>query len=391
MTRILIVDHAPALGGAERSLLLLLKHLDRTCWRPHLACVDGPLAEEATALGVPVHVVRLPRLRRSLRAPLAWLGAAMALARLARRIDAALLVANTVRAAMVTGPGARLAGIPFVWHMRDFWLSEVRPGRLWADRLGKRLLCAAAGRVIVNSQATAAHLPCPDKVAVVHNGVEVERFDPAADGSSFRQQQGIPPDAPLVGTVGRLRPWKGQGRLLRALARVRDLMPEVWGLVVGGSPFDVRDGYPEYLRGLAADLGLGDHVLVTGQVADPGPALAAIDLFVHPGDPEPFGLVNVEAMAMGRPVVAFRHGALPEIVVDGETGLLVPPDDEAALAQAIVTLLREPARREAMGRAGRERVERYFTAQRMSAGVAAVFDDLLASRGWHRGRLTWLM
>lgn len=390
VTRVLAVDHAPALGGAERSLLLLLRHLDRDRWQPHLACVGGPLAEEAAALGVPVHVVRLPRLRRSPRAPLVWLSAALALARLARQIDAALLVANTVRAAAVAGPAARLAGVPFVWHMRDFWLSEVRPGHPWADRLGKRLLCAAASRVIANSHATAIHLPCRDKVAVVYNGVEVEQYDPAADGSSFRQQRGIPSDALLVGTVGRLRPWKGQDRLLRALARVRDPMPEVWGLVVGGSPFDVRDDYPEYLRGLAADLGLGERVLFTGQVADPGPALAAMDLFVHPGDPEPFGLVNVEAMAMARPVVAFEHGALPEIVVGGETGLLVPPDDETALAQAIVTLLQEPARREAMGRAGRERAEKRFTAQRMSAEVAAVFGDVLTSEGRHRARLACL-
>ncbi|UCC62815.1 MAG: glycosyltransferase family 4 protein [Anaerolineae bacterium] len=368
---ILFLDHAPALGGAERSLLLLLKHLDRAHWQPHLACAGGPLAERAAALGVPVHTVPLSRLRRSARAPLDWLEGVRAVARLARRIEATILMANTVRAALYAAPAARIAYIPFIWHMRDFWLSESRPRALWVDAMGKRALCAAARRVIANSRATAAHLPCPDKVVVVYNGIEVDRFDPAMDGSAFRQRHGIPPGAPLVGTVGRLRPWKGQDRFLRALARVREVIPDARGLVVGGSPFGLQDDYPQHLRCLAADLGLASCVVFTGQVADTRPALAAMDLFVHPGDPEPFGLVNLGAMAMAKPVVAFAHGALPEIVAQGETGLLVPPGDAAALARAVLALLGDPDRRLAMGPMGRMRVEAHFTAARMAMEVDA--------------------
>jgi glycosyltransferase involved in cell wall biosynthesis len=244
--------------------------------------------------------------------------------------------------------------------MRDFWLSEARPHHLWADRLGKRLLCATAARVIANSYATAAHLPCRGKVTVVHNGIEIERYDPAMDGTPFRQQYGIPPDAPLVGTVGRLRPWKGQDRFLRTLAQVREAVPEVWGVVVGGAPFGVQDNYPQRLRRLTADLGLADRVAFTDHLDDVRPALAAMDLFVHAGDPEPFGLVNLEAMAMGKPVVAFAHGALPEIVVDGETGLLIEPGNRAAMAEAIVALLQAPHRRAAMGDMARSRAVRHF-------------------------------
>ncbi len=376
---LLFLDHAPALGGAERSLLLLLKHLDRRRWQPHLACSGGPLAEQAAALNVPVHRVPMPRLRRSPRFPADWLAGARAIARLAREIGAVLLHANTVRAALYAALAARLADIPFVWHMRDFWLSEARPRRPWADRWGKRILCGAAAQVIANSHAVAARLPCRSQVTVVHNGIEVARFDPAMDATPFRQEHGIPPDAPVVGTVGRLRPWKGHHRFLRAMARVVQEVPETRCLVVGGAVFGVDDDYPQQLRRLAADLGLAERAIFTGHLEDVRPALAALDVFVHAGDPEPFGLVNVEAMAMGKPVVAFAHGALPEIVVDGETGTLVPPHDEGALAAAVIAILNAPPRGRTMGAAGRRRAQALFEPRRMARAIQNVYERVVFS------------
>jgi glycosyltransferase involved in cell wall biosynthesis len=154
-------------------------------------------------------------------------------------------------------------------------------------------------------------------------------------------------------------------------------MPETWYLVVGGSIFDVTDDYLQRLQRVATDLGLAARTVFTGHLEDIRPALAAMDVFVHAGDPEPFGLVNIEAMAMAKPVVAFSHGALPEIVVDGDTGLLVPPGDEAALAEAAVALLRNPAWRALLGEKGRERVAQLFTAERMTANVSSVFAQVV--------------
>ena len=374
---LLFLDHAPALGGAEQSLLLLLQHLDRSRWQLHLACVGGGLAEKAASLGASVHVVPMPRLRRSVRAPVDWLRGVWAIAEVARKAGARLLIANTVRAAFYAAPAARLARIPFIWYMRDFWLSESKPRHLWADRLGKQLLCRAAIKVIANSEATADHLPCRIKAAVIYNGIDVERYDPEMDGRPFRERYGIPQQALVVGMVGRLRPWKGQDRFLRVLARVWEEIPGVWGVVVGGTPLGEGEAYPEQLRRLACSLGLENCLIFTGHLEDVRPALAAMDVFVHPGDPEPFGLVNVEAMAMGKPVVAFAHGALPEIVADGETGLLVPPRDEPAMAQAIRTLLQDPALRHKMGKAGRERALSRFTSAKMVQEVSAIFERVL--------------
>lgn len=373
---ILFLDHAPALGGAEKILLLLLKHVDRHRWIPHLACVGGPLAREAALLGVEVHNLPMPRLRRSWRAPRDWLRIAAEIGRCARQIGASLLVANTVRTAFYGALAAYLTRIPFIWYMHDFWLSESRPRRLWADRPGKRFLCAVAAHIVANSHATASHLSCPDRVTVVHNGIEVDDYDPTMDGVTFRRQYDIPREAAVVGMAGRLRPWKGQDRFLRVLAQVREKAPTVWGLVVGGDPFALSDDYPQRLQQLAAELGLREWVVFTDHLEDIRPALAAMDIFVHPGDPEPFGLVNVEAMAMAKPVVAFAHGALPEIVVDGMTGLLVPPGDEETLAKVILPLLQDPVQRRRLGIAGRERAQTCFTAARMTKEVSEVLERL---------------
>jgi glycosyltransferase involved in cell wall biosynthesis len=329
---ILFVDHAPALGGAEHSLLMLLRHLNRERFTPHLACPPGGLSEAAQSDGIPIYQLDLPRLRRSLRVPFVWLNAAREIAAYAREIQARAVVSNTVRATFYTAPAA------------------------------KRILCALASAVIANSHATAANLPCRAKTTVIHNGIEIARFDLTLDGVPFRREHNIPASDLVVGTMGRLRPWKGQDRLVRVMARVREHVPGVHTVIIGGSPFGEVDDYVSSLYRLVQALALS--VTFTGQLSDPLPALAAIDIFVHPGDPEPFGLVNVEAMALGKPVIAFAHGALPEIVDEGKTGILVAPGDERALSQAIIALLGAPDLRERFGQAGYERARQYFSVQR---------------------------
>ncbi len=374
---ILFIDHASAVGGAEQSLLLILQHLDRTQWQPHLACADGRLAQTTQSLNVPTHIIPLPRLRRSRQFSRDWHVGSSAISKLARRIDAKILHANTVRAAIYTAPAAKTARRPFLWHMRDFWLSESRPNWLWTDTWGKRFLCLVAARVIANSQATADHLPCAGKVTVLPNAIDVSRFDPNMDGRTLRQQYNIPQDASVVGMVGRLRPWKGQHRFIQMAAQVSQQMPETRFLIVGGSSFGVEDGYAEEVQAAAVKSGLDNRLIFTGHLDDVRPALAAMNVFVHPGDPEPFGLVNIEAMAMAKPVAAFAHGALPEIVVDGETGLLVPPNDMEALATAVLTLLRQPEKVREMGRYGRQRVQNQFNIQRYIRQLSDLYREIL--------------
>lgn len=376
-TKLLFVDHAFALGGAEKSLLMLMTHLDSSVWQTCLACPSGKLADEAETLGIKIYRTPIPRLRHSPRAITDLVCQAHSIANLARDIRARCIVANTTRAAIYVSLASHLADLPFLWYRRDFWLGEDPPSVSIFDSLGKVFLCAMATRIVANSQTTARHLPCGDRVSIIYNGIVLDDFTTNSYQDRTYSKRSRPDRNYVIGTVGRLRPWKGQDRFLRVLAQVTAIVPDVKGLIVGGNPFGDGDGYLRVLQRESERLGLTSDVRFTGHVEDPRPAIATMDLFVHSGDPEPFGLVNIEAMAMGKPVVAFAHGALPEIVVDGKTGILVPPYDETAMASAIARLLVDPDRRKTMGIEARRRVEREFAIERTVAEFSSLVANLV--------------
>ena len=136
----------------------------------------------------------------------------------------------------------------------------------------------------------------------------------------------------------------------------------------------MRDSYAAGLRRLVDELGIADRVTFSGHLEDVRPALAAMDVYVHPGEPEPFGLVNLEAMAMEKPVAAFAHGALPEIVEHGRTGLLVPPGNVEELASAVAILLRDSEGAGRLGREGAQRVRDRFAI----GGTVTAIEEVLA-------------
>lgn len=374
---VIFLDHAPVLGGAEVSLLLLLARLKDTHLRPILGCSEGALRAGAEEIGVQTVPLGFPRLRRSPLAPADWISGARTIRNAAITHGAECLYANTVRSAMYGALAARWSEIPFIWHMRDFWLSESAPRTPTFDTVARRLLAGASAAVIANSRAVAARFGRTDKVHIVPNGIDLARFETVPDTGAFKTEFQLPDQAPLIGTAGRLRPWKGQDVFLRVAARVLDIVPEAHFLVIGGTPFGVDDGYAQSLPRLARNLGLAEKVTFTGHLADIRHALAALDVFVHPGEPEPFGLVNIEAMALGKPVVGFNHGGLPEIVQHGTTGLLAPPGDEPALAAAVLDLLQDPRKAAAQGRAGRARVAAHFSIEKTALGVEKVLAQVL--------------
>ncbi len=377
---ILFADHAPGMGGAEYSLLWLMEALVAAGHDIHLATPAGPLADRATQIGVTWHRFAFPPLRRSADFWLTLRRQGNALDVLARSIHADFLHSNTVRTAFY-GAVASSGAMRWIWHMRDFWLSESKPRWPWMDAMLKRWLCRRAAAVVANSRAVAAHLPCGAKTAVVYNGLPENWLATLPDGEKFRRAHAIPAGVPVIGTVGRLRPWKGQKRFLQAAARVAASLPTARFLIVGGAPLQADDDYVAALHALAEEPSLIDKVIFTGQLEDVRPALAAMDLFVHVGDPEPFGLVNIEAMAAGLPLMAFAHGALPEIVMDGETGLLLPPGDLDGVAAALVALWNDPARRRTMGLAGQQRVARHFTVGRTFQALSSrVYAEIAGSR-----------
>jgi glycosyltransferase involved in cell wall biosynthesis len=370
---VLFFDHATALGGAEFSLLTLASGLGSLGWDVHLGSPVGKLLDTAIDHGLQAHDLDFPRLRRSNHLVRDLRETAGRIHALADKVGAQILIANTVRSAVYTAFGSRRSRIPWIWYMRDFWLSESAPGFPILDRLGKRILGSSASRILANSHAVAANLPGQGKISVIHNGIDPEWFSPSAGPFDF---PGLPSSADriVVGMIGRLRPWKGIEKFIRTAAAILEVHRNAFFLVVGGDPFDPAGRYVDDLNELTQQFGLKERVVFTGHLDDVRPALSQMDVFVHPGDPEPFGRVMIEAMAMQLPVIAFNHGAAPEIVLHEKTGILVPPGDESGFQHAILDLIRSPEDRNRMGRAGRMRVERTFHEDRMISEVAGALE-----------------
>lgn len=357
---LLVSNHAEIVGGGEVSFLALLEALDHARWAP-IAVVpaEGTVARRCRAMDIPVHVVPMPTLRCP--GP-TLLRSVVALCRLLTNTKACVVHANGSRAMVYAGLAAKWAGRPVVWHVR------VANSDGWLDRV----LFKLADRVIVNSHAVGRRFTWADpcKVLCIHNGVDTVRFVPKPVSKDLRKRLGFAVGEPVVASVGRLVPYKGYGDLLEAAALVQRVKPDTRWVVVGDGTIRKE------LEVQSHRLGLGSSVYFTGWLDDVRDVLALCDVFVLPSRDEHFGRVLIEAMAMGKPVVATDGGGVPEIVRHGETGLLVPSGLPAALARAILTLLDDPAYAESLGAAGRERVEREFSLSRHVAQVERLYSGL---------------
>lgn len=373
--RLLVVNHAVEMGGAERVLLDFLRLLDRERFEPGLAVPHrGPLVEAAEALGVRVHLGfpswRLLGIRRKSLGgdwkavalyPVDFLLTVLRLAVLIRREGYRLVLTNSAKADIYGSLAGRLAGRPVVWRFHDLVSPETFSRlNLWLLRtcavLFARRVLAISGAV---RDALLAQGVPREKVRVVYNGTEI-RGDAGEMRREARRRWGITDDQPAVGLVGRLVEWKGPDVFLRAAARVAESFPQAVFFLIGGAIFG-REDYPEELRELSRSLGLEGKVVFTGFLKDPLPLMAGLDCLVHASiEPEPLGMVILEAMSLGLPVVAADGGGVPEVVEEGRTGLLVPPGDPEALARAVCWMLSHPEERKEMGERGKRRVEEAF-------------------------------
>jgi glycosyltransferase involved in cell wall biosynthesis len=230
--------------------------------------------------------------------------------------------------------------------------------------VAQKLLGADA--LLANSEYTAQILrqlfAGHPSVRVVRYGIDLKRHAPApAQGAATRAALGILPGERVAGIFGRLQAWKGQHVFLRAAAELarRDIAARY--LMVGGSVFGLDPNYANDLQRFARDAGIAGRVLFLGQRSDTNALMNACDVVVHASvEPEPWGLVLAEAMAAGRAVIGAAAGGPLEMIANGQTGLLTPPGDAAALAGAMESLFRQPELRRALGEAARQYAEEHF-------------------------------
>jgi glycosyltransferase involved in cell wall biosynthesis len=364
---LITVPWAEPLGGAEAMLQAILDGAQQEGHRIELVFFEhGSWPVALADAGYRVDVIAAGRLREAHR----WATTVLRLARIARQRQPDLILNWAAKTQLYGAPAAALAGMSdrVVW-----WQQAIPPRRGWLDRCATLLPAAAIGCYSGASAAAQAQLFPVRRTFVVGAGAPV----PAE--SSQPATLALPADVPIVGLVGRLQPWKGQDRLLRAQVLLRERGVRMHTVIVGGDAWGLSSEYAASLPSLVRDLGLTGEVTLTGQVPDAGPYIEQMDILVNASDPEPFGIVLLEGMSRGVAVMAVDSGGPAEFIENGRTGVLARSGEPSAMADALESLLVSSDRREAIAAAGRESFMRDFTdaalRERFFRSMQAVIDD----------------
>ena len=373
---LLFITTYVGLGGGETSLLTLVEQLDPARFVPHLLIPhDGQLAERWRAHGWPVHM------RPFRGASVYFIPALYAQFPIRRHIERLIreqsihAVHSDYHSLPFTLPAAHAVGVPLVWTCWGWWFHPKAWQRGFFAQPDHTF--AASWAIKEGFLGDPPFLP-PDQVEVLPPGVDTERFRPGRDGANVRADAGVRADTPLVALIARFQDVKGHDTFQDMARIVAAELPDARFIVAGenvhGAAADTA--YKQrILQTARADAALRDRLIYLGFRADAECVIAAADVVVCSSDFESYGMVNLEAMASGKPVVSTRRGGPSETVADGETGYLVDPRDAAALARQVIALLRDPALRARMGLAGRARVEARFSAQAMADRFTAVIDS----------------
>jgi glycosyltransferase involved in cell wall biosynthesis len=368
--------------GAENSLLSLIGGLDRSRFSPLLVCPEpGFLSGKAEELGIPVRFLPifdffftsnpllLLRQGRQLRHNV------VSLRRHIREQGIDLVHVNSFKVGPPYAIAARMLGIPCIWHSREILLTTAFRKRILVE-----MIRSLPDGVIAVSEACAAQFGRGGrgntKVHVIYNGIDTEAFRARADGQAVRREFDLAADTPLVGCVGQLIPWKGQDDFLRVAAGVLSTLPEARFLIVGRE-VESHPSFRAALEELASSLDIRDHVIFTGFRQDVPSLIASMDVFLHCAvQPDPLPRVILEAMALGKPVVATDTGGIPEMIEEGRSGFLAPPRDVRSLREATISLLVDEGLAHRMSQAARERVQERFSLTQHVEAVTQLYSEL---------------
>lgn len=359
-------------GGAFKDLLAILTHLDRDRFHP-VVLLTGHQSVRRVFEGLEVQVLacRLPPWRKGRSYPLVPAALLRLLRTLVQTKVALVHINGGYNDVPYVSLAARLLRIPSVFTVRDPIVLKEKSRKYrfrWVNHL---LLCSKA----MQREVILQRLMPLDRVRTIYAGIDVEAFRRSAHAAArdVRQEFEISPGAPLVGVVANLSPIKGHEDMFAALALLAKKVEGLRCICVGGSD----PAYRGTLERLVESLDLGRCVVFAGYQQAVLPFYEAMDVLVLPSRSEAFGMVLLEAMALAKPVVATDVGGIPEVVVDGVTGLLVPPGQPSRLAGALLRLLEDQSERLRMGVAGYARVRQHFTIKAQMAALESLYAELI--------------
>jgi glycosyltransferase involved in cell wall biosynthesis len=371
MKATIVMPLAEQRGGAELMLEQLVERSSAVAWGV-VFLEDGPMVNRLQRAGIAASVLPAGRLR-DVRL---YGSTVFALAKLLRKQGADVVVGWMAKAHLYGGPAAKLARIPALWYQLGM---PAPPAML--DRVATVL---PAKEVLAVSKATGraqARVRPSRAIRVVYPGISLDQFD--ADvlppTETLRRTLGLPADRRLIGIFGRLQAWKGVHVLIDAMPKVLEYNPDAYCVVVGGT-HSLEPNYPDQLREQIRRLGLENHVALKGLQADVPQWMKAVDIVVHASLNEPFGIVLLEAMALGKPMIAGSAGGPAEVVTHGEDGLLVPYGDVGCLSGSLLRLLDDPALAARLGESARHRARDFPIEQSLRALESAVLAAVNGNR-----------
>ena len=375
---ILILNNTSDLYGGSRILLIVVKILKEGKHTPILVLSeDGPLVPELEKLGVEIHIIRLGILRHKYMNPKGMLNrlvvstaAWKSLSKLIEGRNIDIVYSNTI-GVLIGAFFAKRKSIRHIWHVHEITLKPIPFVRLIAYLFKKY-----TDQIIVVSDAVKNHWAKyvdPSKLHRIYNGIATESFENAS--GALRKELNVAADRLIIGMIGRVNNWKGQDYFLEIAAEILKTHPDTQFVMVG----DAYPGNEHLYDQLTTNLlrpELQGKVVNLGYRTDIANILQSLDIFILPSIlPDPFPTVILEGMACGKPVVATNHGGATEMIVDGETGILIPHNDAAKAVEKITGIIMEEGKRKMMGLKASERIHNNYSLKAFNHAILDIVSQ----------------